>query len=400
MSGRVYITGMGIISAIGNNVQENYEALCNQQSGIDKLRFLQTRNSELLVAEVKKSNKELLELANPMYVRGINRTAMLGIIAASEAYDQAKLSREDKARTGLISSTTVGGMSKTEIFFKQYQDKRQEGEFLEYIESHDCGDIAERIADHLHVTDFVTTISTACSSSANAIMLGARMIKNKMLDRVIVGGADSLTKFTINGFNTLMILDKKSCKPFDENRNGLNLGEGAAYLVLESENEIARTGKKVLGELIGFGNANDAYHQTASSPEGKGAYLAMKSAITLADLNEEKIDYINVHGTGTCNNDLSEGRALERVFSGRMPYVSSTKSYTGHTLAACGSIEAIFSLLSIQHNVIFPNLNFTTQMKELNFAPVTELKTNIKINYVLSNSFGFGGNNSTLIFSR
>jgi 3-oxoacyl-[acyl-carrier-protein] synthase-1 len=231
-------------------------------------------------------------------------------------------------------------------------------------------------------------------------MLGARMIKNNQLDRVIVGGADSLTKFTINGFKTLMILDKDLCRPFDENRNGLILGEGAAYLVLESEKEVRKTGKKVYAELKGYANANDAFHQTASSPEGKGAFLAMKQAIDISQLTEKDIDYINVHGTGTMNNDLSEGRALERLFQNKVPPLSSTKSYTGHTLAACGSIEAVYSVLSIQKNTIFPNLHFQTQMKELSFSPVTELRENITVTNVLSNSFGFGGNNTSLIFSK
>jgi 3-oxoacyl-(acyl-carrier-protein) synthase len=226
------------------------------------------------------------------------------------------------------------------------------------------------------------------------------MIKNNLLDRVIAGGTESLTKYHLNGFNTLMILDRELCKPFDENRKGLNLGEGAAFLVIESEDVVKATGKKVLCELTGYGNSCEAFHQTASTPEGKGAYMAMKEALDRSGLEPEQIDYINAHGTGTENNDLSEGRAIEKLFGDNLPKISSTKAFTGHTTSGAGGIEAVLSVLAITHNLIFPNLNFSEQMKELNFSPVTELLENIKVDHVLSNSFGFGGNNSALIFSR
>jgi len=232
------------------------------------------------------------------------------------------------------------------------------------------------------------------------MILGARMIKNGLLYRVVAGGIESLTKYHMNGFNTLMILDREPCKPFDENRQGLNLGEGAAFLVLESEELLKKSGKKVLAELTGYGNSCEAFHQTASTPEGKGAYAAMKEALDRSGLKPADIDYINAHGTGTDNNDLSEGRAIETLFGDNIPKVSSTKSYTGHTTSAAGGVEAVISILSIQHNMIFPNLNFKEQMKELKFKPVTEIIEDVKVDHILSNSFGFGGNNSALIFSR
>jgi len=226
------------------------------------------------------------------------------------------------------------------------------------------------------------------------------MIKNGLLDRVVAGGIESLTRYHMNGFNTLMILDKEPCKPFDDNRRGLNLGEGAAFLVLESEELVKKSGKKVLAELTGYGNSCEAFHQTASTPEGKGAYAAMKEALDRSGLKATDIDYVNAHGTGTDNNDLSEGRAIEKLFGDNIPKVSSTKAYTGHTTSAAGGVEAVLSVLAIQNNMVFPNLNFETQMKELNFRPVTELLEGVKVDHVLSNSFGFGGNNSALIFSR
>src|SRR5690606_29884462 len=245
----------------------------------------------------------------------------------------------------------------------------------------------------------VTTISTACSSAANAIMLGARLIKSGKLDRVFVGGADCLSKFTINGFKTLMILSDTFNTPFDENRKGLNLGEAAAFLVLESDEVVKAENKKVLAYVKGYGNANDAFHQTASSDNGDGATLAMEKALKVANLKPSEIDYINAHGTATANNDLSEGRAIQRIFGERVPDFSSTKAFTGHTLAAAGAIEAVYSVLALQKNVIFPNLNFRTPMKEFNLIPITSPKKK-ELKTVLSNSLGFDGNCSTLIFSK
>lgn len=217
----------------------------------------------------------------------------------------------EEGRVGLISATSVGGMDTTEKYFLDYPNRP---ELTPYILTHDPGHSSHVIAEDLGIKGYVTTISTACSSAANAILLGAKLIAAGELDRVVVGGTDALSKFTINGFKTLMILSDEHNTPFDQNRKGLNLGEAAAYLVLESQEMIQRHGKKVLGYVSGYGNANDAYHQTASSENGEGATMAMKKALETAGLNPTEIDYINVHGTATANNDLSEGRALFRIF--------------------------------------------------------------------------------------
>ncbi len=288
-------------------------------------------------------------------------------------------------------------MDMTEKYYYEYLTDK---ETQKYIESHHAGDSTQKIAEQLGIEEsLVTTISTACSSAANAIMLGARLIKSGKLDRVVVGGADCLSKFTINGFKTLMILSDTFNTPFDENRKGLNLGEAAAFLVLESDTVVKAENKKVLAYVKGYGNANDAFHQTASSDNGDGATLAMEKALNVADLKPMEIDYINAHGTATGNNDLSEGRAILRIFGEEMPEFSSTKAYTGHTLAAAGAIEAVYSVLALQNNIIFPNLNFKTPMKEFSMVPQTELKKK-ELNTVLSNSLGFGGNCSTVIFSK
>lgn len=394
----VGITGMGIVSSIGLSVSENLSSLTQSRFGISRVDNFHTRNREnVLVGEIKLSNAELEDRIGLQKGHAVTRTGMLGILAAREAVQQAGLQLDDsEVRTGLISSTSVGGMDITEQFFYSYTEN---SDIQRYILSHDAGVSTQHIADDLGLRGLATTISTACSSAANAIMLGARMIKSGRLDRVIVGGTDALCKFTLNGFNTLMILSDTYCKPFDQHRRGLNLGEAAAYLVLESDDIIQKENKQVLAYLAGYGNANDAFHQTASSENGEGAYLAMQKAFSIGGIRPAQIDYINVHGTATPNNDLSEGRAIVRAFGDHVPTFSSTKAFTGHTLAAAAAIEAVYSILTIQNGIVFPNLNFETPMEEFALMPQSTL-LHKDINYVLSNSFGFGGNCSTLVFGR
>jgi 3-oxoacyl-[acyl-carrier-protein] synthase-1 len=397
MNGPAFVAGMGIVSAIGNNLQANLDSLCEERTGIGPMYWLSSsQHKDLPVAEVKLSNEEL-GAATGLSAR-LPRTALLSCLAAKETLNDAGWEKKNMLRTGFISANTVGGMDKTENFFKLFSKNPAAGKLADVVH-HECGSVTELVADFLGIQHFVSTVSTACSSSANSIFTGARMIRAGILDFVLVGGADALTRFTLNGFNTLMILDRQFCKPFDENRQGLNLGEGAAYLLLASENGLKQLGKKPLAVISGYANANDAFHQTASSPEGTGSFLAMKGALDKADLQTKDIDYINLHGTGTQNNDIAEGTAISILFDPVFPKMSSTKAYTGHTLGASGAVEAVYSVLSIQQGIIFPNLRLETPMKEFSFQPVTVILRNQLIKNVLSNSFGFGGNCSSLIFS-
>lgn len=388
-----------MVSAIGFDVQQSLNALRQYKSGVEPLKYLETRyRGKVLVGEVKATNEALGTMLQIDDVRAYSRTALLGMMAAREAYQHAKLYEYANLSTGLISATSVGGIDKSELFYKEYLQDPQSGD-LRSIICHDCGDSTEKIADDLHLSDFVTTISTACSSSANAMIMGARLIKSGQVDRIIVGGTDALTLYTLNGFTALRIIDSNWCRPFDQNRNGLNLGEAAAFLVLESEKAIRQSKKEPLCELAGYGNANDAYHQTASSPDGIGAMKAMEIALRQGGLQPQQIDYINAHGTATLNNDMSEGMAIKNLFRDYLPKFSSTKSYTGHTLAAAGAVEAVISVLSLHHHLLVPNLNFKDPIAELNIQPLAELEEGIPLRSILSNSFGFGGNCSAMIFS-
>ena len=388
------VTGMGIISSIGNSVEENFHSLIQSKSGITRVENFSTYLKDFIkVGEIKLSNEDLSERLNIVKENSYTRTSLLAIFAIKEAIKH--FSETEISQMGLVSASTVGGMDKTEQYFYEYQNNIS---VRKYIHTHNIGDITHQIADYFGLKSIVTALSTACSSSANAIITGCNLLRMGYLKQVIVGGSDPLSKFTINGFNSLMILSDTDRQPFDNNRKGLNLGEAGAFLVLETEENALKNNHKILATLSGWGNANDAYHQTASSADGEGAFLAMQKALSMANLSPSEIDYVNAHGTATQNNDLSESIALSRVFHS-VPDFSSTKAFTGHTLATASSVEAIYSILAIQNGIVFPNLNFQTPMVEVDIKPQTEIKYK-EINNVLSNSFGFGGNCSTLIFSK
>ena len=396
---KIYVTGLGVVSGIGIGVSENIEALRQRKHGIGKVTLFPTA-LDVPVSEVKRSNEELKQLISLPPQRTVSRTALLGMIAAKEAMKDAGLT--PPLRIGFISATSVGGMDLSEHFYESFKKNPGQGRLREVI-SHDCGASTELIASYLGINDFITTISTACSSAANAIMLGARMIKHGLLDAAIVGGTDALCRFTLNGFNSLMILDKTHCRPFDRSRTGLNLGEGAGYLVLQSESSLQRT---PYCELSGYANTNEAYHQTGSSPEGDGAFLSMSEAIASSGISLEKIDYINVHGTSTPVGDVSEVKAIKDVF-GDHAYklnISSTKSMTGHLLGAAGAVEAIASVLAVKNDIVPPTINHEEGDNDenidynLNFTFNEAQKRTV--NAALSNTFGFGGHNACVIVKK
>lgn len=396
MNRPIFITGAGIISPIGTNMSETSKSLENKDSGISAIKYLKTEHKEFPVGEVKLSNREMIEILNIADNVPSTRTSLMGIIALKEAIEDAGLSKQDLNKTAFISGTTVGGMDKSEQYYLDFLKNNSKNE---YIATHDCGACTEMIADYFGGFNLVTSTSTACSSAANAIILGANIIKSGLSDIVIVGGSECITKFHLNGFNSLMILDQNHCKPFDATRAGLNLGEGAAYIVLETYESAKARNAKIKAVLKGYGNACDAYHQTASSPNGEGAYLAMQEAIEEAQLHPNEIDYINAHGTGTPNNDLSESQAMMRIFGDNIPPISSTKSYTGHTTSASGSIELVLCLIALEKQILPINLNWENESEGV-IIPVTLSQTNKDINNVLCNSFGFGGNDSSLIISK
>lgn len=393
----IVITAEGIVSAIGNSVEEVAESLRSKQSGIGEMRYLRSSHKELPVGEVNMSNGEMkAELGIPEEEE-VSRTSLMGIMAIRQFADTLPAvdkSKDEAPRIILVSGTTVGTMDITENHFAHILEEQD----LSYMKYHGCGGSTQRIADHFGIFSDVSTISTACSSAANAIVFGANMIKAGQADVVVAGGSEALSRFHLNGFNSLMILDGERCRPFDATRSGLNLGEGAAYVVLESEEHAKKRGASILAYLSGYGNACDAFHQTASSDNGEGAYLAMEEALAMANLKPEDIQYVNAHGTGTPNNDQSEGVALKRVFGERMPLVSSTKSFTGHTTSASGGIEAVISLIAMNSGLVPANLGWHNQMPG-GITPTLGVDK-AELRNVVCNSFGFGGNDTSLVFSK
>ena len=386
----ISITGLGILCAIGNDAESVLDSLRKGVSGIRRMKYLSSKHDYLPVGEVQLSEdqmKAMLGIDNP---QPMSRTTLMGAIAIRQALQHAGIEDITGKRVVLINGTTVGGMDLTEKYFQQM---KTDDSLLDLPQGNECGKSTVEMAELAGVgTARTCTISTACSSALNSIILGCEMLRADDADIVIAGGSEALSKFHLNGFNTLMILDKQPCRPFDATRAGLNLGEGAAFVVLE------KNSAKSLAYVSGYGNRCDAFHQTASSENGEGAYLAMTEALDMASMKPSDIQYVNAHGTGTPNNDVSESQALKRVFTEKMPYVSSTKSFTGHTTSASGSIETAICILAMQNDFVPANLGWT-QQSEGCIAPCLGL-SGVQLDNVLCNSFGFGGNDSSLVISK
>ena len=394
MAGRLVITGAGVVSALGCGKAVSLEALRACRSGIAPVKYLKGGPEGLPVGEVPLSNEEMAAKAGVPLSMASNwpRTTLMSILALQEALSQAFIETPVSSPESLsladipvIGGTTVGGMDVTERIYPRVSAL------------HSCGASTDLAVEFLGGAKFATTLSTACSSATNAIIYGANLIRSGKFQCVVCGGSESLSAYHFHGFNSLMILDKEPCRPFDATRAGLNLGEGAAYLVLETEESALRRGVKPIAVLSGWGNACDAFHQTASSLDGEGAFLAMKKALQMARLDVSAIDYINAHGTGTPNNDASESAAIRRIFGDNLPPVSSTKSFTGHTTSASGSIKAVFCLLALEHGFVPRQLNWSAPDPSC-IVPLTEpLEKDLR--HILSNAFGFGGNDSSIILS-
>lgn len=387
----VNITGLGVVSALGVGAAHHFNQLKSGVVGIARY----PRNEDFLYAgKVNFTNRQVAELCGIPFSNYTSRTALLGLFAAKEALSSITSVRKFPA--AFVNGTTVGGMDISEQYFVDKSNPTQRDAMV--FRMHDLGANTAFIANQLRDFQYVNTISTACSSAANAIMQGAQLIRSGEFHCALVGGTDALCNFTMEGFKSLMVYDSALCQPFDLNRRGLNLGEGAAYLLLESDECIKESGNPCLAKVVGWANRNDAFHNTGTSPEGMGAQKAMLAALEIANLQPEEIGYINAHGTGTQNNDSSELAAMEVVFGGQLPDFSSTKGAIGHTLAASGAIEAVLSITSLLGDCVFGNIGLADPMTSSE-ALLRKPKSK-EIHHVMSNSFGFGGNSTSLIFSK
>lgn len=386
---KIVITGAGIVSALGFGKEATFRALLRDRSKVGTPVGLTTEHREHPVGEVPAWNADLAErtgVTEPMC-----RTSLLGLTAVREALQEAHI--DDVHSMAFISGTTVGGMDHTERYWSE-----KENHAASIVSLHSAGSSTEQIARQVGSFAAVSTVSTACSSALNAVIAACNLLRTGQFTQVLAGGAESLSLFHFNGFRALHILSDELCRPFSANRKGLNLGEGAAYVVVETEESALQRQAPILAYINGYGNACDAFHQTASSEDGEGAYLAMQQALTMAQIAPSEIDYINAHGTGTPNNDASETNAMRRLFGENIPPFSSTKAYTGHATSAAGSIELVISILAMQYGFLPANLHWQEPM-ENGMLPIRQMEQK-NLRHILCNSFGFGGNDSSLLIGR
>lgn len=401
----VYVIGVGAVSAAGFTAEDCASAMRKgTRTFMAPLQYLDSV-LELPVGEVRMSNKCLAEYVRVSSLR-VSRTALLGIIAARDAMQlNPWFQTSHNIPFGFFSGNSVGGMDLSEVFWQANRENPRGGD-VGMLRMHTPGSVTDAIADYLeeeldYELALSTTVSTACSAAGNAIMMAARMIQSGQLGLALAGGTDSLCKFTLNGFNSLRILDKDVCRPFDAGRNGLNLGEGAGYLLLAGSSVVKKMTRAPYCKLTGWGNANEAYHQTASTPEGIGPGLAMTAALEKSGLAPSDISFINTHGTGTSVNDLAESNAMLRVFDGKVPPFSSMKSVIGHTLGASEGIEAALMCLALKDNdsSFLSTRNFSNPITETGLRPYDGAEP-IDLKNIMSSAYGFSGNCSSLIFSR
>lgn len=393
----VFVTGVGIISPLGTNSKENLNGLRCGKTAIRRAAFFKSRFVEThAFGEVNASTKSLLDMLKTADKAKLTRTDALAFIAFDEAVKDAQLTQEDISdyETAFISGSTVGGMCAHKALLHDVLMPTYPSAFLS---AYPNAAHTLNITAHYGIRGLTNTINTACSSAANAIIMGARLILSGKAKRVVVGGADSLSKYTVNGFNALRILSDSPCRPFDKDRKGLSLAEGAAYIVMENS-ELA-AGKRKYAKVSGFANTSDAFHHSSLSDDAAGITKVLKEALMSAKLKPEAIDYINTHGTGTENNDKVELLGLSKIFNPIPPY-NATKSYTGHTLGAAGCVEAIFSIFSLVYGELYPSLQCDNPDTGIHNNPIIKYEDGLNFKHVLSNSFGFGSNCTCIIFSK
>ena len=391
---RVVVTGMGMVSAAGWTLDETWEAIEQGRSGLRALSLFESqRCGKLPVGEVT---------GDPALRSGLSggsRSDHLAVWAARQAWLDAGLDPSCFAadRGAVVLGALTGGMMFTEEFLSRlHLEQRADGQ---HLADRACCNSADRVAELFGLGGFRTTVSNACASGGAALGLGCDLIESGEADVVLAGGVDSLNRVVLNGFNSLMLVSPEGCRPFDAERKGMSVGEGAGVLVLESEEHAKARGARVRAWLAGRGNTCDAHHVSAPQPEGRGLHEAMRLALEGAGLAPAAVDYINAHGTGTADNDPVEARAIRALFGEVPPAVSSTKRFFGHALAAAGAIEAIVTVLALERQAIPANLGLRTVDPKIPLAPVAEYRR-AKLDVAMSTSLGFGGNNSAVLFRR
>ena len=408
MARRVVVTGLGAVSPLGTGIDKNWEALCSGKSGIGRIaKFDPSPFSSQIAGEVKDFNSE--DFLDKQQVRRFDIFIHYAMASARMAMEDSglKIDASNAHRVGCITGSGLGGLSMLEHFHQILLERGPRKISPFFIPGMIANMAPGQIAIEFGAKGPNLSIETACAASSHAIGESFRMIREGIVDAMITGGAEAVvTPLALGGFCSMRALStrndepEKASRPFDLDRDGFIMGEGAGIVILEELEHALERGASVYAELIGYGMSGDAYHVSAPHPDGEGAIACMKMALEYAGIGPEEIDYINAHGTSTKLNDISENKAIKAVF-GDHAYklaVSSTKSMTGHLLGGAGGLEAIYTVLALKHGIIPPTVNYKTPDPEcdLDYVPNVARKSDPKA--AMTNSFGFGGTNASLVF--
>ena len=393
---RIVVSGLGVVSPYGAGVKTFWAGLAAGTCAIRPITLIETDGfRSRIAAEVPADTVAGLGVSARR-----TRADRLGLAAAREALADAVLSARDRAETALVVGAVGGGMFEGEEWYWEETRNGRPSPRITALRSILPCTHAETLGFRLGLGGPKETVVMACASGAAAIALGADLIREGAASCALVGGVDALTRICFMGFNALRLLDPEPCRPFDRDRKGMSIGEAAAFLLLEDAERCRARGARHHGELLGAAVTTDAHHVTAPHPEGEGMVRAMTQALRAAQVAPHEIGYVNAHGTGTLQNDRTEALALARVFGAGRVLVSSTKSLVGHTMAAAGSLEAVATLLTLQHGLVPPTAHLEHVDPEIPFDCVPRVAREAPLDRALSNSFGFGGQNVSLIFGR
>ena len=406
---RVVITGMGAVTPVGNNVNDMWEAVKAGKCGIGKITHFNTENSAVkLAGEVKGFDAE--SIVDKAELRKMDDFTIYALAAADEAVKDSAIDfgKEDTLRCGVILSSGIGGLTTIQRECLRGESKGYDRVSPHFVPMSITNMAAGHVAIRFGLHGMCTCVVTACASGTNAVGDALRQIRDGYQDVIVCGGAEScITDFGIGGFTSMHALSKaedvnRASIPFDKERSGFVMGEGAGVLILEEYEHALKRGAKIYCEIAGYGSTCDANHVTAPLEDGSMAAQAMTEAVKDAGIKPENIDYINAHGTSTHLNDLCETEAIKSVFKEHAYKlaVSSTKGHTGHCLGAAGGIEAVLSVLALKHNFIPPTLDYQVKDEECDLNVVPNVGVKKDLHYVMSNSLGFGGHNASIIFKE
>ena len=389
---RVLVTGLGAVSPFGAGVKAFWAGLAAGTCAIRPMTLVDATGFRCRIAA------EVPELVASSPRR--SRADRLALGAVGEALEDAALGRAERAGAALIVGAVGGGMLEAESWYWARARGESTPRWAASLRSMLPAAHAETIAHRVGLGGPRHTVVTACSSGAVALAEAAELIADGVVDCAVAGGVDAVTRLCFMGFNALKLLDPEPCRPFDRDRRGMSIGEGAAFVVLEAAEHARARGARAYAELAGHGMTTDAYHVTAPQPEGEGMARAMRTALATAGVAATDVGYVNAHGTATPQNDRIEARAITEVFGAGRPLVSSNKSMIGHTMAAAGSLEAVATILTLTHETVPPTANLVTPDPEVDFDCVPRVAREVAVGHAISNSFGFGGQNITLLFRR